>query len=115
MHLISTDARERILKEELERIVNILIEMYLPEKVILFGSLATGKIHEWSDIDLLIVKKTNLRPVDRCLEVARLTTPRVGIDFFIYTPEEFEILLKEKVSFFNELMKEAKVLYEKGD
>ena len=48
------------LEKELHRIVATLIEKYKPEKIILFGSLATSKIHEWSDIDILIIKETKI-------------------------------------------------------
>ncbi len=51
---ISSEARKRkaALEAELKRILPIIIEKYQPEKIILFGSLATGDVHEWSDIDL---------------------------------------------------------------
>ena len=48
--------RKEALEKELHGIVATLVEKYKPEKIILFGSLATGKMHEWSDIDLLIIK-----------------------------------------------------------
>ena len=43
-------------KKEIERYVNILKEDNLPiKKVILFGSFAKGRQHEWSDIDLCVI------------------------------------------------------------
>ena len=81
---------------------------------VLFGSYARGQQHEWSDIDLLIVKKTAKRPIERCLEVCRLIKPKIGIDLFIYTPEEYEILINERFSFLVNILKMGKVLYEKG-
>lgn len=71
----------------------LLISEYEPEKVVVFGSLVGGHIHPGSDIDLLIVKRTSKRPLERIQEVARLIKPRVGIDLFIYTPEECDLLL----------------------
>ncbi|MDI3531232.1 MAG: uncharacterized protein PWP60_1081, partial [Candidatus Atribacteria bacterium] len=58
METYASREREKLLHEELSRIVKLLIEKYQPEKIILFGSLAEGRIHEWSDIDLLIIKDT---------------------------------------------------------
>lgn len=49
-------------------ILPIIIKKYKPEKIILFGSLATGKVHEWSDIDLAIIKETPLNYFERLLE-----------------------------------------------
>jgi uncharacterized protein len=113
MQLVSVDEREKILKDELRRITDIIKKEYQPDKIILFGSLASGKIHEWSDIDLLIIKNTAKRPIDRCMEIANLVHPKLGIDFFIYTPEEYEVLLKEKFTLLKNILKEGTVLYEK--
>jgi len=49
--------RKRQMEEELKRVTEIIVREYSPERVILFGSLAGGAVHEWSDIDLAIVKK----------------------------------------------------------
>lgn len=113
--LFTIEKRRVLLEEELSRIVTILIEKYQPEKIILFGSLAEGRIHEWSDIDLFIVKETDKRPIDRVLEVARVVQPRVGIDLFVYTPSEVKTLLEENVSFVRDILQTGKVLYEKGN
>ena len=67
MILMTAEQRSEILRNELKRIVSIIKKGYNPEKIILFGSLANGKIHQWSDIDMLIVKDTDKRPVDRCV------------------------------------------------
>lgn len=113
MKLFTVEEREKLLKEELDRIVEIIQKNYEPERIILFGSLVNRKIHEWSDIDLLVIKKTTKRPVERYLELGRLVHPKVGIDFFVYTPEEYEVLLKEKYSFLLSILKTGEVLYEK--
>jgi predicted nucleotidyltransferase len=113
--IFTIEQRKKLLEEELSRIVEVLKRDYEPEKVILFGSMAEGNMHEWSDIDLLIVKKTTKRHLDRILEVSRLIKPAVGIDLFVYTPDEFETLLREKFSFLTKIAQKGKVLYEKRD
>lgn len=62
MKLFTVERRKKLLEEELSRIVGLLKRDYEPEKIILFGSLAEGDMHEWSDIDLLLIKKTTTRP-----------------------------------------------------
>lgn len=114
MKLFTVEQRKKLLEEELKRIVEILKRDYTTEKIILFGSLADGNVHEWSDIDLLIIKETTNRPIERMQEVCRLINPRVGIDLFIYTPEEFDALIREKISFLIKVTKRGKLLYEKG-
>jgi len=63
--------------------------------MILFGSLANGDIREWSDIDLVIVKKSKKRFLDRIGDVIDLCSPRVGTDFVVYTPREYSYLTKK--------------------
>lgn len=113
MKLFTKEERETELKNELVRILDIIINEYAPEKVILFGSFAEGKTHEWSDIDLLIIKETSKRPVERCIELSKIIKPKVGIDLFIYSPEEYKNLINEKFSFLLNILKNGKVVYEK--
>ncbi|HPP50456.1 MAG TPA: nucleotidyltransferase domain-containing protein [Spirochaetota bacterium] len=109
----SVEERKILLDAELKKIVEVLKQEYDPEKIILFGSLLDGNIHEYSDIDLLIIKKTSKRPIDRILEVAQIINPLLGVDLFVYTPEEFDTLVNEKYTFFTNILKNSKVLYEK--
>ena len=108
--------RKEILEKEMHRIVTTLIEKYQPEKIILFGSLVTGRIHEWSDIDLLIIKQTDKRPLDRATDItAMLNYPRIAMDIFIYTPGEVKYLVKHGSQFIEEILERGRVLYEKDN
>lgn len=81
------------------------------KKVILFGSLATGDVGMTSDIDLIIVKETDKRFLDRLDEFYTKLQPSVGMDILVYTPQEFEEL-KESRAFVQRAVREGKVLYE---
>ncbi|MBM4066199.1 MAG: nucleotidyltransferase domain-containing protein [Planctomycetes bacterium] len=113
MKLFTITERKHLLEEEIHRIVEIIKKDYAPDRIILFGSLAEGKVHEWSDIDILIVKRTSKRHIERCLEVCKLIKPKIGIDLFIYTPEEYETFINERFSFLANILKMGKILYEK--
>jgi len=113
MKLGTIQDRQKSLNEELGRIVTIIQSEYDPEKIVLFGSLVSESVHEWSDIDLLVIKKTDKRPIERTMELTQLIRPRVGIDLFIYTPEEIELLLKERYPFLLNILKTGKTMYEK--
>lgn len=106
--------RKELLTRELQKIVSFLIENYQPEKIILFGSLASGEVKEESDIDLLLIKNSDKRPLERAMEVmALLGYPRIALDIFVYTPEEIEYLRKEGSHFIEDILERGKVLYEK--
>ena len=106
--------REKSLNRELERIVAKLKSDYQPEKIILFGSLAQREVKEGSDIDLAIIKETDKRPLDRCLEVATVAQPSLAANFVVYTPKEFR-QQEEAGNFFvvDEILKRGHVLYER--
>ena len=109
------EIRKRILNDELKRIVESIIREYSPQKIILFGSLATNNIHQWSDIDLVVIKDTDKRFLDRIEEILLMTFPKVGMNLVVYTPQEFEKMLEEKRYFLiEEVLKKGKVLYEEG-
>ena len=107
-------ARRILLEEELQRYLVLLRQEYQPLKVFLFGSLATGETGEWSDLDLVIVKETDERFLDRTKQVMRLLRPRVGVDILVYTPKEFEELSRERPFFQDEIIEKGKLLYERG-
>jgi len=99
--------RRKKLQKEISRILGILEEKYKPQKVVLFGSLCSGKISELSDIDLLIVKNVRKRYLDRIDEFMDLVNPKVAIDVFIFTPQE----LKNPNPYIKEILENGKLLY----
>ncbi len=88
--------RRALLETELARYVQVLREHYAPQRILLFGSLASGQVSEWSDIDLVIIKETSRKFLDRTREVMQLLKPRVGIDILVYTPDEFAQMSQER-------------------
>ena len=73
----------------LEAVVQRIVEGYQPDRVVLFGSRAKGEADTGSDYDLLIVKETDRRPIDRRVEVERLLADReIPLDILVYTPRE---------------------------
>lgn len=101
------------LRSELDRILDTLRIKYSPETIILFGSLADGSVKETSDIDLVIIKETKKRFIDRIGEVIKICKPTVAVDFIVYTPAEFNNL-KDRGKFIKEeIIEKGKVVYEK--
>lgn len=108
----SVEERKQVLNAELKRIVDLIIKVYSPEKIILFGSLlAEGTIVKGSDIDLVIIKNTKKRFLERLDEVYSNIEPTVSVDILVYTPEEFQDM-SQWSSFIKSLLKKGKVLYE---
>lgn len=97
----------------LDAVIERLIAGYEPERIILFGSHATGRAQEGSDIDLLIVKETDRVPLERRIEVERILSDRlVSLDLLVYTPQELWDLYAAGSSFLEDVLAQGRVLYE---
>lgn len=105
--------RQALLEKELTRYVQILAKEENPEKIIVFGSLATGEVKEWSDIDLVVVTHTDLPFLKRIRQIRKLLQPEVGVDILCYTPDEFLQLCQERLFFQEEILGKGKILYER--
>lgn len=106
--------RYRELRNELDRIVKVLVRDYSPEKIILYGSVAHKKVGEWSDLDIVVIKDTNQRFYDRIGDVLHLTRPCEAVDFLVYTPEEFTDMQKYNYFISQEVIRDGQVLYDKN-
>jgi len=84
-----------------------------PEKIILFGSLSTGKyVSGKSDIDLLIIKNTQKRMGDRYAQARLLLPDDPPVDLFVLTQDELNEKLQNSF-FFRDVVSQGEVLYEK--
>jgi predicted nucleotidyltransferase len=91
-----------------------LIAEYAPEKVILFGSHAYGTPGPESDIDLLIVKETADRFLDRWITVQRILTGThraLPVETLVLTPQEIQRRLTIGDQFIAEILEKGKVVY----
>lgn len=107
--------KRTVAKETIDNIVQELVRVYRPIRIILFGSSAKGSGREGSDIDLLIIKKTDKDRLERAWEVYRiLRGKRKGpLDVVVLTPAEYEEMKEDKHSFIQEIEEEGIILYEK--
>ena len=101
------------IRDEVRKIVEQLIKVYHPEKIILFGGAGRGKFGLDSDVDLLIIKKdTPLYGADRIRELSRMIDRNIPVDLLVYRPDEFEKRLEMGDPFLKAVLKEGKVLYD---
>lgn len=106
--------RHQRLAEALAHILHTLRTEYQPEKIILYGSMARGEVHEWSDLDLVVVKETTQPFLQRLREVALLCRPPVGVDFLVYTPGELAQMVAQHNPFIvEEVLDRGLVVYER--
>lgn len=90
-------------------IINTL-KAYQPQKIILFGSRATGTSSEDSDYDIVLVKDTNQPFHERVIEARRLLRTTMPVDLFVFTPIELE-KNKTRNLLIAEILSTGKVVY----
>lgn len=92
-----------------------IVAGYQPEKIYLFGSYSRDKQTVDSDIDLLIVKETPKRKIERNREVRRCikTYPVSGLDVFVYTPKELQQGLEQVINIGKEAVLTGRLMYER--
>jgi len=96
------------------QLVEKIVSGYFPKKIILFGSYAYGNPISGSDIDLLIIKNTDKRPMDRWMEVKRLLRDpdrAIAVSPLVYTEREIEERRAIRDFFLEEIFEKGKVLY----
>ena len=102
-------------KKVIRTMVQKLIIEYAPKKMILFGSHAYGSPTPDSDIDILIIKETSERFIDRWVTVQRILTglhPSIPVETLVLTPHEIRTRLAIGDQFIKEIIEKGEVLYD---
>ena len=100
---------------KIKDIVNKIAIGFNPQKIILFGSYAAGNPNNDSDLDLLIIKDTDLPRHKRSFDIQKsLIGSMIPMDILVYTSKEFELEKNEKNSFLYSAIKTSKILYERN-
>ena len=102
-----------LIESQIKEIVHKIAREFKPEKIILFGSWAWGDPGPDSDVDLLVVKDSNKKRMERQIEI-RKSLPDSGLpmDILVYTPSEIdESIHKNRNLFLEDIIANGKVLY----
>ena len=91
--------RDVWVKKFKQEIVPLLIEIYKPTKILIFGSRITGGATKDSDIDVIIISERfkNIPFLKRMAMILKQVDFPKHIDFICYTLDEFE-RIKDKSS-----------------
>lgn len=114
MHSILSQKRTeycKALDDTFNRTVEYLVNLPDVELIVIFGSYARGKRDLFTDLDFLLVMKSEKDFVTRTAELYGQLPVKVDLDLFVYTPDEFERIKGR--GFVKEALRRGKVLYEK--
>lgn len=103
-----------LMKPEIDRIIERIVARTQPQKIIIFGSYAKGTATIKSDLDILVVKDTELPMINRAADLlTNFHNALIPVDVHIYTTEEVEEYAKEPFSFINTILKSGNIVFEK--
>ena len=104
-----------ISSKQIDQVVKLIVGNYHPNKIILFGSYASGNANKDSDVDLLIIKNSDVPRYKRSREIHKLFNPYpFAMDILVYTNDEINRWKDIKTSFIYEAFKNGIVLYYKS-
>lgn len=83
-----------------------------PERIVLFGSYASGKPTPDSDVDLLVVMPFEGKSVNKSVEMRVKLRPGFPVDLIVRTPQAVQHRLDMGDSFMRDVLRDGKVLYE---
>ena len=95
-------------------VVAEIVERFDPERIMLFGSHATGQADEGSDVDLLVIMSTQLRPLQQAAAISQELDHRIPVDILVRTPQQVaspdprDLILRT-------ILREGVVAYEAGN
>ena len=102
-----------VTSHDIQEMADIIAARFKPEKIILFGSYATGTATEDSDVDLVVVLDTDADLFDKTADIQMAVRHiPVAKDILVRTPEQFEKELSVYWTVFRSAADHGKVLYE---
>lgn len=86
-------------------------------RAVVFGSWARGTADGFSDLDLAVVLRTDLPPLDRprLLGAVLDVLPGIAVDLFVYTPEEWQQGLARGIDLFDSIRREGVTVHARRD
>jgi predicted nucleotidyltransferase len=104
-------------REQLAEVATSIALRFRPERIVLFGSRASGTSMEGSDVDLMVVMETSLRPPEQAARIRQALhlTPPFAIDVLVRTPEQIHEGLADGDFFVEDLITQGALLYEATD
>lgn len=101
-----------IAERDIADVVEQIVALYDPDQVYLFGSYAKGNAADHSDLDLLVVRPTELPRWLRGSDVvAVLARMAFRMDVLFMTPQEVQDELAQPYSLISTIMPTARVCY----
>lgn len=102
------------MKNTLGKIIDYAARIADPEEIVLFGSMSTGKVNWYSDVDLLIVSDNPAVKKEVAARIISFSRElSLKSDVLICSKSEIERETQKPNSFIAAIIKSGKIVYEK--
>ena len=109
------DMKNQITQEKIRKVAEKIAREFDPEKIILFGSFVWGDPRFDSDVDLLVIKKTNDSRRESRNMRGSVFPSEFPLDIIVYDPDRLEKTLQTGDTFLRDILVHGKVLYERSN
>ncbi len=96
---------------DIQKFVADVAREFLPEKVILFGSYATGSARAESDVDLLVVMPVDVSGARVAADIITRLKPTLPVELIVRSSRQINERLALNDFFLREIMTTGKELY----
>ena len=104
---------QKISQDEIHDYAQRIGEIFMPDKVILFGSHASGNANTDSDVDLFVIMNFVGRAPQQAYEIRKAIPKSFPLDLIVRRPQEVEQRLEMGDLFIRDVLSNGKILYEK--
>lgn len=104
--------KDRVKKRVLAEVVRRIVEAAQPDKIILFGSAARGRLGPNSDLDLLVIKSGKFNHGRVLTAIYRHLSGDAAVDIILATPEDIKRYGDSPYLVYYPALREGKVVYE---
>lgn len=102
--------------QKVKAVVDKIVELSNPCKVVLFGSYVTGKMNVNSDLDVLVVEREVENPRKESIRIRRaLKGVLMPMDILVVQENELEKMADAPGLIYREALRNGKVVYESAD
>ncbi|MEE4356567.1 MAG: nucleotidyltransferase domain-containing protein [Desulfococcaceae bacterium] len=101
-------------EENIKHFADKLAALFDPERIILFGSHASGNPGPDSDADLLVIMDFEGRPQQKAYEIRKKISRSFPLDLLVRRPADVATRIDKGDFFLRDIILKGKVLYERS-
>ena len=101
-----------IASQQIKKYVRKLVQQFQPERVVMFGSYASGNPRADSDVDLLVVVRHTGAAAEQAARIRQGIRAGFPLDIIVRSPTAIQKRLAMGDAFIREILEKGKVLHE---